>query len=404
MPIYWYKAITPRGETVTGFREFSDLVSLDRFVSSSDMTLVDVKEVPKLAYTILETFLIQKVKRRDIIELCNNLSLLVSGGLPLAQSLRDLAETTKNKTLKNVLKAVCRDLEDGFLLSESMARHPKVIPDIVVGLVRIGEGTGELGKMLRDAADHLERVDTIISNTKRALIYPIFVLISMTGAFLFWMLYVLPKVLTMFHSMNIVIPLTTKILIGIVSFVNHSWYLFFIPPVLLLGFHMASRYDERIRKVYHRIILRLPIFGPIIKNSAIAFFFEYFSLLVTAGISIFEALRTMEGSTPNLVIRGVIREIREKLAAGGSIQEAFAAPGYFEPLVIRMVTVGASTGDLDTQLRYIADFYMDRVNRMVETISKVLEPVVLIGAAILLVLIILGLLGPIYDMLGKIKR
>ncbi len=403
MPIYWYKAITTRGETVTGYREFSDLISLDRFISSYDMTLVDVKEIPKPAYTFLEIFLIQKVKRREIIELCTNLSLLVSGGLPLADSLRDLAETTKNKTLRNVLKAIYRDLEEGFLLSESMAKHPKVFPEVMVNLVKIGEETGELGKMLKDAAEHLERVDSIISNTKRALIYPAFVLLAMTGAFFFWMIYVLPKVLSMFQSMGIAIPLPTRILIGIVSFVNRFWFLFLIPPFLLLAFYIASRYNEKVKRTYHWLLLKLPIFGPIVKNSAIAFFFEYFSLLITAGTSMFKALRTMEKSTPNLILREVIIKIHKKLASGANIQEAFAAPGFFEPLVIRMVSVGASTGDLDAQLRYIANFYMERVNKMVEVISKVLEPVVLVGAAILLVLIILGLLGPIYDMLGKIK-
>ncbi len=403
MPIYKYKAMDQKGRTVTGYREFTDLLALDRFISSNDMVLLEVKEIPKPFFTLLELVILQKVKRRDIIDFCRNLSLLVSGGLPLSQSIKDLADTTKNKTLKNTLRAIYRDLEEGFLLSEAMSKHPKIFPEVVVSLVRIGEETGDMGKMLEDAALHLERVEEIFSNTKRALIYPSFVMVAMIGAFLFWMLYVLPKILSMFKTMGIALPLATRILLALVDFVNKFWFLIFVPPALLVALYISARYDERIKRALHWTLLKLPIFGPIIRYSIIAFFFEYFALMVSAGITIFAALETMEKSTGNLVLKEAIHKIASRLSEGASLQEAFSTPGFFEPFVIRMVTVGENTGELDKQLRYIADFYMSKVNRMVETISKTLEPVILAGAAVLLLLIILGLLGPVYDMLGKIK-
>ncbi len=403
MPIYRYKALTIKGETITGYREFTDLLALDRFIASNDLVLLEVQEIPKPLYLLLEIFILQRVKRRDIIDFCRNLSLLVSGGLPLAQSIKDLEDSIKNKTLKNTLRAIYRDLEEGHLLSEAMSKHPKIFPEIVVSLMKIGEETGDMGKMLQDAAQHLERVEEIISNTKRALIYPSFVMVAMTGAFLFWMLYVLPKVLNMFKTMGIELPTATKILLAIVSFTNKFWFLLFVPPLIFLGLYISSRYSYRIKKLLHWSLLKMPIFGPIVRFSIIAFFFEYFALMVSAGITIFAALETMEKATSNLILKEATRKISTRLSEGASLQEAFSASKFFEPFVIRMISVGENTGELDKQLRYIADFYIAKVNKMVETISKTLEPVILAGAAVLLLLIILGLLGPVYDMLGKIK-
>jgi type II secretory pathway component PulF len=403
MPVFRYKAVTEKGEVIKEYREFSDLLALDRFASSNKMTLLYVQEVPKSVFTILEIFILQKVKRKDIIELCNNLSLLVSGGLSLSRSIRDITDSTKNKTLKNSLKAISRNLEEGLLLSEAMALHPRVFPEVVINLVKIGEETGDLGKMLKDAADHLERIDEIISNTKRAMIYPSFVLVAMAGAFLFWMLYVLPKVLSMFKTMGIKLPMATRILLTTVNIVNRFWYLMFMPLIFFVIFYVVSRYNDRVKKALHLSIMKVPIMGPIVTNSVVAFFFEYFSLLVSVGITIFRAFEIMEEATGNLVVRDVIKKVRSSLGEGANLQEAFAGPKFFDLFVVRMITVGESTGELDKQLRYIADFYMKKVNGMVDTISKTLEPVVLAGAAVLLLLIILGLLGPVYDMLGKIK-
>jgi type II secretory pathway component PulF len=225
----------------------------------------------------------------------------------------------------------------------------------------------------------------------------------MAGAFLFWMLYVLPKVLSMFKTMGIKLPMATRILLTTVNIVNRFWYLMFMPLIFFVIFYVVSRYNDRVKKALHLSIMKVPIMGPIVTNSVVAFFFEYFSLLVSVGITIFRAFEIMEEATGNLVVRDVIKKVRSSLGEGANLQEAFAGPKFFDLFVVRMITVGESTGELDKQLRYIADFYMKKVNGMVDTISKTLEPVVLAGAAVLLLLIILGLLGPVYDMLGKIK-
>lgn len=214
----------------------------------------------------------QRIKRKEVIEFCNNLSLMVGGGISLLEAFDELALNTKNKRFKLIIEEVIFDIRNGTSFSNALKRH-KTFPDVMVHLVKIGEEAGALSSVLKDAADHLQKVDDIVSNTKRALMYPLFISISMFGAAAFWLFFVLPKLTAVFSTMGLKLPLPTILLIKTVSFLNKYWWLFPLIFGIIFMSIVILKLSKRGRFLLDRAIYRLPIFGGLILTSNLAFFF-----------------------------------------------------------------------------------------------------------------------------------
>lgn len=356
--------------------------------------------IPVKLKTIKLSFFEPKVKRKEIIEFCNNISLMVGGGISLLEALDEFAINAKNKRLKLVVEEVIFDIRNGMSFSEALKKH-KIFPDVVVHLVRIGEETGALSSVLKDASLHLQKVDDIISNTKRALMYPLFVSFSMFGAAIFWLFYVLPKLTAVFSTMGVKLPLPTVLLIKTVSLLNHYYWVFPVIFGLIIAFIVALKLNEKGRFLLGKIIYKLPIFGALILTSNLAFFFEYEALLLRVGVSITNSLDIIKTAFKNLVFRFALENTNANIKNGMGLSESFKKSKIFEPFAIRMISAGEKTGEIDKQMSYIANSYYTKVNRMVEVMEKTIEPIVLTIAGVFFFMIVLALIVPVYQLVSS---
>ncbi len=400
MPQFSYTTLDAQGHLQKSNGEFDSVPAMFQALERKGLTLIKYR---KALFSNGPGFM-SKMTRVQLAEFFRNLALLLKGGVPLRESLQDLTSGKDQPLLNQVFGRVQNRLEEGILFSESLAIEDKHIPRIILPLVSIGEETGQLDQTLKDAALHLEKVQEIISSTRRALIYPSFVLVAMFGAFLFWMIFVLPQLLELFATMGLTeLPLATRILIASVHYFGILWPI--IPTVIfvVLFFYFLSRKNEKLRYAWDTALSHIPIMGTIIQSSQLAFFFEYTSLLTSGGIHIVRSLELMKESVENRVLRSSITSIEEDIVAGDSMSQAISQLKFFEPFVLRMVSVGEQTGNLPEQFKILADYYMARVNKMVETMSKTLEPVIIGIAGLVFMVIAMGLLGPVYNLVSAIQ-
>ncbi|WP_456384425.1 type II secretion system F family protein [Desulfolithobacter sp.] len=400
MPFFVYEAADAAGQKIRDQGEYPSVAALYTDLRSQGLTLLDYRKKLKLNLSIGQ----RKVRRLVLAEFFRNLSLLVQGGVPLRQAIQDLYQNPGDPTLKTALKEISLKIEGGELLSEAMKAQPRIFGKILVVLVTIGEETGTLDRTLNDAARHLERTEEIISNTRQAITYPAFICAAMTAALAFWMLYVLPQLLSLFSSMGMTdLPLTTRVLVVSVDVCKTWWPL--VPGIVLLvslaGF-LAGK-NARIKYAWDLCWSSTPLLGRILKASQLAFLFEYLSLLSEAGIHIVRSLQIMEGSINHQVLKRGIKQIETAVMDGQSLAESFTRIQMVEPFIIRMISVGEQTGTMPGQMKILADFYLARVNKLVDTMSKTLEPLLITLAGLIFMVIAIGLLGPIYDLMTQIK-
>ncbi|MCX8041012.1 MAG: type II secretion system F family protein [Thermodesulfobacteriaceae bacterium] len=398
MPIYKYKALRRDGTIVKGEIEVASLQDFFSYLLQEGLNLLSYKT----KRVFLENYF-RKIKRKELAEFCHNLSFLLSAGIPLLSALQDLKETTTNPLLKRKIEKIISEILKGNTLSEAL-KLVKIFPPIVVSLAKIGEETGRLDKTLEEASKHLYRVEEIIYQTKRAMIYPIFVFFAMSTALLFWFLYVLPKIISVFKEMQIRLPLSTLILIELVEIFQKYYPLVIGLPVFLfllsLFLYKYPKTQDRVEKV----LLKTPFIGLVKRANFLAFFFEYFSLLLAAGIDILRGFDIMHESLSTQLPKKIVLKIKEQVLKGFSLSSSLKEEKIFKPLDIRLITVGEETGRLPEQMKNLADHYFNTVQNLVQTLSKILEPALIVVAGVIFLIIVIALIGPIYELIAQIGK
>ena len=402
MAFYTYKSLTPKGEIISRSGHFSGLHELMASLESRNESLADLHAYPDFIeslYRIKEG----KLKTPQIIEICNFIGMYVSSGLDINSALQDMKNNNKNKLMIKVISDLHRDLLDGYPLSDGMERCG-LIPPLVIHMTRIGEETGQLEQLLKDAANHLERIEAIKSSTKRALIYPGFTLAAVTGGFIFWMAYVVPKLVELFVTMNIDLPTPTKILITISDFFSQYWLsviaaVFITPIIITLG-----RKNEKFRLKMDKALWNTPILGEMLQLSQKSFYFQYLALMYASGVLISDALVLVRNAITNSHFKDRLESLHEKLKEGYTLAESFSQPGIFDPLVLRMISIGEQTGSLDNQLNKMAETYFEKLQAQVEVMGKTLEPLIMLFVGVLFAFFVIALLGPLYDLIGGVSN
>ncbi len=400
--IITYSAITTDGTVVRKRGEFRRIHELLDSVASEGLILLDYSKDNAFNRDKLSDMLLPAIKRVDIIEFCESMSSMLEGGLPLLESLETLRDTTRVKRLRKALDMVISDISGGESFSGALAAHPNVFPDIMVFLTRIGEETGNLQGTLKDTAYHLKRVDDIVSNTKRALAYPIFVFISMTAVLFFWILYVLPKLASVFKDMNLELPLITRTVMSVSAAMRTYWYTMPLALVACIVAFVLARKNSNTRLVLDRIGYRLPVAGRVAKASSLAIFFAYMSMMLGSGLTLTRSFEVMEKTFRNLALREVVGRIKDMTSSGFSLFDACKNTRFFDLFALQIIKVGETTGRLDDRLKYLADTYQEKLERLVDMVGKMLEPMVLGIAGGLFIFIIISLIGPVYDLISKV--
>lgn len=400
MPYFSYKAVDQTGHPAQGRMDAVNDVDLELRLNRMGLDLISFN----LAAQHRGLFSGQKVSLQDLVMFCFQMEQLVRAGVPLMEGLTDLHEGTENPGFREVIGALISEVEGGKQFSQALASHPKVFSNVFVSLVRAGEQSGRLPEVFENLASTLKWQDELISQTKRLLAYPIFVLVVVLGAITFLMIYLVPQMVSFLRNMGQQLPLETKILIAVSEiFVNYWWLIFSLPVLVVVGLTMAIRHSAAARYRYDFVKLHLPVTGPILQKIILARFARYFALMYQAGIPILDAIKTCQDIVANRVVADALDRAHQQINAGDSMSESFHNAGLFPPLVVRMIRVGENTGALDRSLLNISYFYDRDVKESVEKMLKMLEPALTVVLGLLLAMIMFAVLGPVYDSMTKLK-
>ena len=403
MNLYSYKAITANGEVIRGMVEADSDEAAGTLLAARDLYLLHVRRTGRLVARLQTGYQARGIKRRDIIEFTSSLAVMIKGGVPILNALDDIASTVNNKYLRSVISDVRQTIEMGSTFTDALRNHRAVFPDVMIRLVMVGEETGRFEESLSNVAKHLQKIQDLADTVKRAMVYPIFAILTTGGALVFWLAYVLPKIMQVIVNLNVPMPWLTRTLHQMSMFTEKYWYLLVLTPALPVIAVQLMKLDPRTRFLWDRIKIKLPVVKLLIYNKLLAHFCEQMRILIMAGIPIdrtLDVVAEVMGSEP---FKRAILQAKEDIIAGSRIAEALRLHTLFPPLIIRMVDIGETSGSLEEQFGFLAEQYFKRVDDVSDKLGKMIEPIVLIVIGLMLGVMIVGVLLPVYDIFSKIQ-
>ncbi len=404
MPFFAYKARNARGELAEGVLESADSSTVADQLVSRGMTPVEITAagaaVENSANAWLQRLFAEKVGPMDVQMFSRQLYTLLKAGVPIMRGLAGLQESAMNKAFAKVLQDVRESLDSGRELSVSMSRQPRVFSPFYISMVRVGEMTGMLDQVFLRLFDHLEFERETRERVKAALRYPMFVVIAMIAAIVIINLFVIPAFAKVYAGFNAQLPLMTQLLIAGSNFTVRFW-----PLLLLLAISTVAGFKFYIRTrdgkyQWDKFKLRLPIAGKIMLKATLARFARSFALSSKSGVPIVQGLGVVAQVADNDYIAERIDQMRESIERGDSVLRAAVAAGVFTPVVLQMIAVGEETGELDDLMQEVAEMYDREVDYEVKTLGAQIEPILIVGLGILVLILALGVFLPIWD-LGK---
>src|SRR5213596_231400 len=401
MPVYEYTARNLKGDLV---QDKIDLPSRDDVIAhlrKNRMVVVQVREGKKGGG--LAALFKAGIKTRDIVILTRQFATMINSGLPLVQALEILAKQTDNKALADVTRAVVYDVESGHTLADALRKHPKAFTDLFVNMVAAGEAGGILDTILLRLAQFLEKNDAIVRKVKGAMIYPA-VIFSVAGiAVATLLIFVIPTFQSMFASVNLALPLPTRIVIGMSNVLKNFWWLLIAGAIFAVV--AVNRYYKTTpgKLQIDRLMLSLPVLGDLLRKSAVSRFTRTLGTLISSGVSILDGLEITARTAGNMVIHNAVMESRASIAGGETIAAPLAKSKVFPPMVISMIAVGEQTGGMDEMLSKIADFYDDEVDAAVSTLLSLMEPIMIVVLGVVVGGMVVAMYLPIFDMVNAVQ-
>ena len=344
-----------------------------------------------------------RVKTRDIVIFTRQFSTMINAGLPLVQALDILSKQSENKALQEVTHQVVYDVESGNTVADALRKHPKAFTELYVNMVAAGEAGGILDTILMRLAAFLEKNDALVGKVKSAMIYPA-VIMSVAGiAIMVLLIFVIPVFESMFASVNLALPLPTRIVIGLSAFLTGYWWA--VAGGVWGAIFMLRRYyktaDGQLR--IDSIMLRFPVLGDMLRKSAVSRFTRTLGTLISSGVSILDGLEITAKTAGNRVIHDAIMESRASIAGGDTISAPLQKSAVFPPMVISMIAVGEQTGGLDEMLTKIADFYDTEVDTAVSGLLSLMEPVMIVFLGVVVGGMVVAMYLPIFDMINTVQ-
>jgi type IV pilus assembly protein PilC len=400
MPLFEYTARTLKGQLV---QDKIDLPSRDDVVAhlrKNRMVVVQVREGKGKGTGIKFG---SGIKTRDVVIFTRQFAVMINAGLPLVQALDILAQQTENKVLADTTRQVVYDVESGHTLADALRKHPKAFSDLYVNMVAAGEAGGILDTILVRLAQFLEKNDAIIRKVKGAMVYPAVIMSVAVIAIAVLLIFVIPTFQNMFASVNLQLPLPTKIVIGASDLLTSYWWAI-IAALAFTVFAINRYYKTPAGKLQiDHLLLRFPVLGDVIRKSAVSRFTRTLGTLISSGVSILDGLEITARTAGNMVIHNAVMESRASIAGGETIAQPLAKSKVFPPMVISMIAVGEQTGNLDEMLSKIADFYDDEVDAAVSTLLSLMEPVMIVVLGVIVGGMVVAMYLPIFDMVNAVQ-
>jgi type IV pilus assembly protein PilC len=399
MALYSYKAIDASGKMVFGNIEAINLIDLEMRLKRISLDFIN-GDVIKQRSSLNRT----RITRPELITFCFHLEQLSRAGVPLIESLADLRDSLENPRFREIIAGMVESIEGGKTLSQAMHEHPHTFDEVMVSLIRAGEETGSVPQVLNNLLESLKWQDELAAHTKKLIMYPAFLGTVVVAVVLFMMIYLVPKMAGFIRNLGQELPLQTKILIATSDFFVNYWYVVIGLPILLaVSLTLLVKQNPAARYRFDDIKLRLPWIGTILKKIILSRFASVFAMMYASGITILDSIKTTEDIVGNVVIKEGLTRVGNLISEGQNVTAAFQQVDLFPPLVLRMLRVGENTGELDTALTNVSYFYNRDVRESIEKVQAMIEPVMTVIIGLILGWIMLAVLGPIYDIITKMK-
>jgi len=401
MPVYHWQGVSPRGETLSGEMEATsrDAVIIRLRTQRIQPNPARIKEKGKgLDYQISLPSIGSPVKSRDIVVFTRQFATMIDAGLPIVQCLQILGAQSDSKPFRKVIGGIKEDVEAGTTLAEAIRKHTRVFSELYSSMIQAGEIGGILDTILVRLAAYLEKASKLKSKIKGAMIYPTCIVsaaVLVTAVLLIW---VIPVFADVFSSFGHRLPAPTQFVINLSNFtIGHVWYLMAVPVIAAVAIRYAYGTEEGHFWI-DRFLLRVPVFGGLIRKSSVARFSRTLGTLVSSGVPILDALVITARTAGNKVVERAIMMARTSISSGRTIAEPLIESKVFPPMVCQMISVGETTGALDTMLQKIADFYEDEVDNTVANLMSLLEPAVILFLGVVIGGLVISMYLPIFQL------
>ncbi len=394
-----YKAINENGRYVNGKMSADNPSELTTLLHQSGLELVSFKQDRQKSSGGSSG----KIKSKDLITMFVHLEQLEKAGVSIVDSINDLRETAESAKLKNLMQEIYESIKNGNLFSESLAKHPGIFNTTYVGLISMGEKTGNLANSFASIIDDIKWNMDIKRKTKKATTGPMFGLLMMFVVMGIMTTVVVPKVTAFLTTQDIKLPAITVALIKFSDFIKYNWYLIILsPPAVIFIIKILKRSEEIATKI-DDIKLKLPIIGPIVNKIDAAKFCQFFSMTFKSGLGVLECLEASSGVIQNKAMKRSIIVVRQQVSDGQSLAKSIALTGYFPNLVIRMFKIGEESGNMESSLLNIKFFYDREINDSIDKLVGMIQPTITLAMGGMIAWITIAVFGPIYGTFSKLN-
>ncbi|MDX8409573.1 MAG: type II secretion system F family protein [Mariprofundales bacterium] len=404
MPDYFYRAVDKSGESVTGNMHAVDESTLDTNLLQTGYWLVEAKVNDRHSAEALARK--AKVKRRDLIQFFAGMGQLMEAGVTVIDSLEEMGKDKGNPGLSYVLNDVARNVHAGVSLNEAFDLHPAVFERQVVDLVKAGEYSGNLVTTFDELKRYMEWVEELVAQIKQASIYPLMVLLAVCGFVALLFAFVVPKFATLLIGLGIPLPLPTRVVIATGDFMSHWWWLVLMVVVGgVLAFRTARRRSEEFAMKVDEFKMNMPVFGDLNRMIVLSRLSHNLAVLLRAGVPLLEALALCEGLTGSPLINRAVLAAQADIASGGTLSESLDRHQIFPPLLLRMISVGESSGTMDQALDYVASYYDSEIPVRIKRVFSIIEPMMILTLVGIVGFVALAMFLPMVGMMsGAMKH
>lgn len=398
MPQYTYSALNERGRTIKGIMVADNEVDLETRLKEVGLDLINYRE------QVRSSAKSSRIKLKDMIILCLHLEQLSRAGVPVHEAIADVRDSSESTKLRDIMTDVLEKVKAGSSLSESLANYPRVFDEIFVGLVAAGEKNGNLTESFVNMSNHMKWTNDLRRKVKKAVTYPIVLLVVMSAVIAILMTQVVPKLLKFIGEQGFAIPIHTRALMWTSEAFQDHWYLIFGVPIGLMMLTITLyRTSEPFAYWMDGVILKIPAVGGTIRKINLARFTHFFSVMFKSGINIPEALTAARDVVNNRVIRESVDVVHRSIVEGNNLTSSLRISNQFPTLVIRMFKVGEDSGNMNDAMTNIKFFYDREVNDSVDSMVGMIQPILTLVMGALIFWVIAAVFGPLYQSFSQMK-
>ena len=389
-----WEGVNQKRVSTAGEIEAPTLSQARAMLRQRGLRVTKIKRKPKPLFSSTKP-----VRPVDISFASRQMATMIGAGIPIAQTLRAVGKGHESASMEKLMTDLGRDVESGTSLSVALGRYPQYFNRLFTSLVEAGEESGKLDVMLDRVATYNEKVEAIKSKVKSAMMYPAIVLFIALIVTILLLLFVIPQFEALFQNFGADLPTLTRMVVEMSAWMQQKWWVFLLFIIgTAVGFSYIYRRSSKLQYTMDRLFIRLPVFGVILRKSALARFSRTLAIIFGAGVPLVDGMNTVGASTGNRVYQNAVNDVKNDIATGRSLESSMAATGVFPNMMLQMVSSGEESGELEIMLDKVADFYEREVDDAVDALSSLIEPIMIVMLGIIIGTMVLAMYIPIFKM------